>query len=236
MTTRRRLLTAGLLLGAVHAVASAGPLVVPASVPAGERARLETLASTADVTGRVAAEPFVIRKDVFEFLLGRPAFATAVARALELSRMRIEVTDAGLTLDDGDGLTGRFWLVHAAEGVWVARSRGAYRHPGLPAIHGEAVTIIEYTAAPRPDGKSLIRSTMSGLVRLDSRMLALALRPVAGVAERKANRTAHRLVRKFAKVSRALDADPRAVHERVRRQPDVSAPHLEEFGRILGLD
>jgi hypothetical protein len=39
----------------------------------------------------------------------------------------------------------------------------------------------------------------------------------------------------FAKTTRAIDADPSGVFEKVRQRPDVPARELEEFRRLLNL-
>jgi hypothetical protein len=40
-------------------------------------------------------------------------------------------------------------------------------------------------------------------------------------------------MKKFARVSRALDESPDAVLEQLRQQPGVPTRELEEFGRLL---
>jgi hypothetical protein len=202
---------------------------------AGERRSLESLAQGADVTTRMDARPFLIRREVFEYLLDHPDFATSVARALKLAKYRIWRTPDGLALDDGYGTTGRFWVAHAGPGVRVMRARGAFRKGVLPAIHGDAATMIEYTLSPRPEGKSLIQSTVTGYVRLDSRLLAMGFRFAAAIAQTKADQEALNLMKLFAGVSRELDRSPAKVYERVRIQPGVPARELDEFGKLLGV-
>jgi hypothetical protein len=228
-------IAAVLLATAVHAGAGPTPARFPPDMSAGERRSLESLAQGADVSTRVDAQPFLIRHDVFEYLLDHPHFATNVARALKLAKYRIWQTPDGLALDDGYGTTGRFWVAHAGPGVRVMRARGAFKKGVLPTIQGDAATMIEYTRSPRPGGKSLIQSTVTGFVRLDSRLLAMGFRFAAAIAQRKADQEALNLMKLFAGVSRELDRNPAKVYERVRAQKDVPGRELEEFGRILGV-
>lgn len=217
---------------------AAGALLMPQlppGVPGVERERVTQVAQEADVATRVDATPFVARLDVFEYLLDHPEFATHVTRTLRLARYRVWPTPDGLYLDDGWGATGHFWVVYAGGGTRLMRARGEFKQGFMPTILGDAVTMIEYEATPTADGKSLIRTTVSGYVKLDSRFLANALKMASGVAQRKADLEARRLVKVFARASRAVDDNPAGVYEQVRQRPDVPQRELEEFGRLLNV-
>src|SRR5262245_16147251 len=155
--------------------ATAGP-PLPLEMPAADRARLERVAEAAAVATRVETEPFVTRREVFEYLLDHPDFATQVTRTLRLARYRIWRTPDGMFLDDGWGATGHFAVVHAAAGQRVMYARGAYRQALLPTVNGEAVAMIEYEVTPNGDGRDVVHATVSGFVKLDSGVLALATR------------------------------------------------------------
>ncbi|MBI1847377.1 MAG: hypothetical protein HY294_16050 [Candidatus Rokubacteria bacterium] len=206
---------------------------LPSGIPADERARLQEIADRAAVATQVETEPFLARPAVFEYLLDHPEFATHVTRALRFARYRIWQTPQGLFLDDGWGVTGHFWLAYAASGVRVMRARGEYSQTFMPTIRGDAVTMIAYALAPAEDGKSLVRATVTGYVRLDSRMLATVIKVAPGIAQRKADLEARRLVRVFARVSRAVEDDPGGVLDKVGARPDVPRRELEEFARLL---
>lgn len=210
--------------------------LLPAQIPAGERTRLQELADAASVSARAAGEPFVARPDVFEFLLNHPEFATHVSRALKLARYRIwRGPDGGLWLDDGWGLVGQFSIVYAAAGMRVAYAHGQYQSGLLPSIRGQAVVVIEYGMSPTADQRSLISSAVTGFVKLDSRIVALAGMLAGSVATAKAEKEAKRLVKIFAKATRAIEENPAHVHEAVRQRPDVPPAELDEFRRLLGL-
>ena len=210
--------------------------ILPAQIPAGERTRLQQLAEAASVSAQAAGEPFVARPDVFEFLLNHPEFATHVSRALKLARYRIwRGPDGGLWLDDGWGLVGQFSIVYAAAGMRVAYAHGQYQSGLLPSIRGQAVVVIEYGMSPIADQRSLISSAVTGFVKLDSRIVALAGMLAGSVATAKAEKEAKRLVKIFAKATRAIEENPARVHEAVRQRPDVPPAELDEFRRLLGL-
>jgi hypothetical protein len=228
------LLVTALALGMASArAASVSPL--PVGIPPLERARLERLAETASVATRVETEPFLARRDVFEYLLDHPVFATHVTRTLRLARYRIWRTPDGMFLDDGWGATGHFAVIHAAAGQRVMYARGAYRQMLLPTINGEAVAMIEYEITPAGDGLDIVHATVSGFVKLESSVLDLATKIAGPIAQRKADLEARRLMRTFARVSRAIEDNPADVYDRLRQRPDVPERQLQEFGRLLNL-
>jgi hypothetical protein len=234
-TAVRFLLALGVILaGGVVAVAGP-PVELPTRLPEPARARVEPVTVNPSLAVKVDGEPFVARRAVFEFLLDHPEFATHVTRALKFARYRIWRTASGLGIDDGWGTVGTFELIHAAEGLRLMYARGVYHHRILPDINGQAVVVIDYGTQPAPQGRSLISAAVSGFVKLDSRILAAASKMATSVATAKGEKEARRLVRLFAKTTRAIDADPAGVFEQVRRQPDVPAADLEEFRRLLNL-
>lgn len=206
---------------------------LPAELPPAERVTLEAIVNQADVSTQVEAEPFIAKRKVFEYLLDHPEFASHVARALRLARYKITRTPEGLHLDDGWGATGHFWVVYAADGTRVMRARGEYRKTLLPTIYGEAITVIEYETTPALDGRSLFRTTVTGFVRLDSRLLAVLTKLASAAAQPKADLEARRLMKVFARTSRAIDSDPTGVLAQLRQRPDVPPRELEEFSRLL---
>jgi len=208
---------------------------LPDAIPPAERARLQALAESAFVSARVEGEPFVARPEVFEFLLDHPEFATHVTRALRLARYRIWRGPEGLWLDDGWGVVGQFWVVHAANGTRVMYARGAYHSKLLPSIHGQAVVVLEYGTSPAPGRRARITPRVTGFVTLDSRLLEVAGRVAGPLARAKAKKEAERLVTVFARVSRAIEEDPAGVDAQLRQRPEVPPLDLEAFRRLLDL-
>jgi len=209
---------------------------LPAQIPARERARLQAVADAASISAQAAGEPFVARSDVFEFLLDHPEFATHVTRALRLARYRIwRGPEGGLWLDDGWGVVGQFSVVYATSGTRVVYAHGQYQSGLLPSIRGQAVVVIEYGVSPTDDHRSLISPAVTGFVKLDSRTIALAGMLAGSVATAKAEKEARRLVKIFARASRAIEDNPTHVHESVRQRADVPPGDLEAFRRLLDL-
>src|SRR5262245_25905430 len=212
---------------------SVAPL--PPDLPADERVRLERVAEAASVATRVATEPFVTRREIFEYLLDHPDFATVVTRTLRLARYRIWKTPEGMFMDDGWGATGQFAVVYAVAGRRVMYARGAYKQTLVPTINGEAVAMIEYDVTPAGARRDLVTATVSGFVKLDSGFLALATKLAGPIAQRKADLEARRLMRTFARASRAIEDNPADVYDKVRQRPDAPARELQEFARLLNL-
>ena len=210
-------------------------LLLPSGIPHAQRGELQQVAEEASVSTRVQAEPFLARRDVFEYLLDHPEFATHVTRALKLARYRIWPTPEGLFLDDGWGATGHFSLIYAVNGTRVMRARGQYRPRILPAINGQAVVVLEYESQPATDGRAAITTAVTGFVKLDSRLLSAASRLAGNLVTAKAEREAHKLVKVFARASRAIEERPAEVYAQLRQRPDVPPRELEEFRRLLNV-
>jgi hypothetical protein len=226
--------TAAVLLASSAFGAKPAP-TLPAQIAPAERARLQDLAESASVSAHAAAEPFLARRDLFEFMLDHPELATHVTRALRLARYRIWRGPEGLWLDDGWGVVGQFTIVYAAPGTRVVYARGHYQSGFLPSIHGQAVVVIEYGVSPAGQDHSLISPAVTGFVKLDSSVFALAGRLAGTVATAKAQKEARRLVKIFMRASRAIDENPAHVHELVRQRPDVPPGDLAEFRKLLQL-
>ena len=229
------LVLAVIVAGATVAAVAAGPVALPPQVPETARARVQPVVDDPSLAVKVDGEPFVARREVFEYLLDHPDFTTHVTRVLRLARYRIWRTPGGLGIDDGWGTVGTFELVHAAEGRRLMYARGVYEHKILPDIHGQAVVLIDYRAQPAGQGRSTINAGVTGFVKLDSRILNFASKLATSVATAKGEKEGRRLVKLFAKTTRAIEADPAGVFDKVRRSPGVPAPELEGFRRLLNV-
>ena len=95
--------------------------------------RLLATAASLDRRGQIETRSrgpigrFVARREVFEYLLDHPEFATHVTRTLRVARYRIWRASDGLWIDDGWGTVGRFSLVYARDGTRVMHARGRYK-------------------------------------------------------------------------------------------------------------
>src|SRR2546428_2224241 len=62
---------------------------LPAEMPASERSRLAAVTATASLATHAAGEPFVPRREGFQYPPGHPQFAAHPARTPPISRYRI---------------------------------------------------------------------------------------------------------------------------------------------------
>ena len=187
------------------------------------------------MSARAAAEPFVGRREVFEFLLDHPEFAAHVARALRVGRYRIWRTEEGLFLDDGWGATGQMFVVRAASGTRVLYARGEFQNKFLPVITGEAVVTISYDTRPASDGRDLLMAAVSSQLRIDGPFGEFVATVANGLATDKAERESRRLVHIFARVLRAVDERPASLYASLLERPDVPRRELEQFRVLLKL-
>ena len=198
-----------------------------------ESLRLQEVTADATVAARAQAEPFLARREIFEFLLDNLEFATHVTRALRVARYRVWRAPEGLVLDDGWGALVHLSLVQATNGARVIYARGKYRQTLLPDIHGEAVMMIEYETTPAAGGREFVSAAVTSYVRVESAFMAVLMKLASAAVTDKAETESRRLVRTFARVSRAIDEDPAKVFDVVRRSPDVPQAELEAFRRLL---
>jgi hypothetical protein len=198
-------------------------------------ARLQVITAEATLAARAETEPFIGRRAIFEFLLDNIEFTTHVTRALRMARYRAWRTPEGLMIDDGWGAQMRVSLVQATSGARVIYARAQYQRTMLPDISGDAVVMIEYDMKPTDDGRDLVSAAVTSYVKVDSSAIAALVKLAGSAATDKAALESRRLVRNFARVSRAIEEDPAKVFDEVRRDPGVPKVELEAFRRLLGL-
>lgn len=227
-------------LGAVVALGMATATAAPSlhladrlAPPEAERVR--DIVERSFASTRVEIDPYVTRPDIWEYMLDHPEFATHVTRALKLARYRVWEDADGLWLDDGWGVRGRFTVVHAEPGRMVVYGRGSFSTALLPEIHGEAVASLEYAFRPGGEGYTVVATVGSAYVQTDSRALNALGRLAKPLVQARADLEARRLLRTFARASRAIREDPAHVYQVVSVRPDVPQRELGEFRRMLGL-
>jgi hypothetical protein len=226
---------ATVILLVTPAAAGRGAPRLPAEIPAGVRQRLAPVTERASLAAHVDGEPFRGRRDVFEYLLDHLEFATHVTRALKVARYRVWTVPGGYGLDDGWGTIGTFEVVYVAPGARVIHARGEYQQRYLPDIRGQAIISIEYDARPATEGAATIAASVDTYVKIESKLAAATGVLARQVAHAKAEKEGRRLVKVFAKTTRAIEENPAAVWEALRARPDVPRRELEEFRRLLSL-
>ena len=217
--------------GSARATSPTGAL--PLDLSQADRHNLEQVVEHASVTARSNGETFLVRTDMFEYLLDHPDFATHVMRALEIARYRIWREPEGLWLDDTNGALVRFDTVYASPGSRVFYLRGRYEPPVLPTIYGRVVVILEYRVEPTTGGKSFITPAMSSYVRIDNGFVDALARLFKAVVAPRASKVTSRIVVDIAKTARAIEGDPLRVDAALRSRPDLPPRELAEFRGLL---
>src|SRR5262249_13391997 len=159
--------------------------------------------------------PYVTRRELWEFLLDHPEFATHVTRALKVARYRIWQDHGALWLDDGWGVTGQFTIVYAAPGHRLMYSRGQFDQKLLPTIKGQAVAALDYSFQRDEAGHVIVATAASAYVQVDSRILNTLGKVAAPFVQSKADKEAGQFLRTFERVSRALEEQPAQVYQLV---------------------
>ncbi|HET9855626.1 MAG TPA: hypothetical protein VFR53_11260 [Methylomirabilota bacterium] len=179
--------------------------------------------------------PYVVRPEIFEYLLDHPEFASHVTRALKVARYKIWREGGSLWLDDGWGVKGTFALAYGEPGLRLMHAQGAYQST-LPDIQGSAVVALAYKFQPAPQaGRQQVATALTSFVQIDNAVIRAIGRMGGSLVQKKADREARKLLRVFSKVSRAIEDNPADVYARVRDHPGVPKPELEEFRKLLGV-
>jgi hypothetical protein len=222
-----------LVIFAGSALATLPTAALPPDLPEADRLLLQQVIDHVSVAARANGETFLVRTDMFEYLLDHPEFATHVMRALAIARYRIWREPDGFWLDDSGGALVRFDVIYAAHGSRVFYMRGRYQPPVLPAIHGRVVAILEYRVEPTSGGKSLITPALASFVRIDNGFVEALTRLFKAVVAPRATKVTSRIVVDIAKTARAIESDPLRVEDALRSRPDVPPRELAEFRRLL---
>jgi hypothetical protein len=196
-------------------------------VLAGAARPLGAFAST-----QITFEPYLVRPEVFEYLLDHPEFASHVTRALRAARYKIWRERDSLWLDDGWGVRGTFAVVYAEPGLRLMHAQGAYQS-ALPDIKGRAVVALAYRFEPAAAGRTQVSTTLTSFVQIDSAVIRTVGKMSGPLVQKKADREARQLLKVFSKVSRAIEDNAADVMAKVRARPDVPKAELEEFRKLL---
>src|SRR6185295_10636965 len=143
------LLGLGALLGGTQPTVAQPTLPLPPQLPPKERHHFEEIVKKAFASTRMEFEPYIVRPEIFEYLLDHPEFASHVTRALKAARYKIWREGGSLWLDDGWGVKGTFALAHAEPGLRLMYAQGAYQS-ALPDVKGRAVVALAYKFQPAP--------------------------------------------------------------------------------------
>jgi len=226
------LLVLGVLAGTARPLGAQPVLPLPEKVPPKERHRLEEITKRAFASTQITFEPYLVRPEVFEYLLDHPEFASHVTRALRAARYKIWRERDSLWLDDGWGVRGTFAVVYAEPGLRLMHAQGAYQS-ALPDIKGRAVVALAYRFEPAAAGRTQVSTTLTSFVQIDSAVIRTVGKMSGPLVQKKADREARQLLKVFSKVSRAIEDNAADVMAKVRARPDVPKAELEEFRKLL---
>ncbi|MFQ5898819.1 MAG: hypothetical protein ACE5JN_11325 [Candidatus Methylomirabilia bacterium] len=227
-----------LLLGPTSAVQATAPIPFSTLSPE-DRAALEDVVRRPILSRVIKGFTFLSRKEVYEYLLDHPDFATGLARTLGLSKYRIQREPGGYQARDfrdyggteGRGMEGHFKTVYADPAKRVFFVWGTYKKL-LFTIRARAVLVLEYHHRVR-GGESYGHSTLSSYVMIDHPLFKLVARLLSPILGRAMDRSMKKTLRLAAKISEAAYRDPAAFAKKLEGSPELPRKELAEFRRAL---
>ncbi len=216
----------------VHGAAESGPVDWQRLSPDGQRLVRPVLA-TAQVARGVEHITYPSRREVCEYLLDHPDFASDVARALREGRYRVRRVGAHYDTWDGRGVSGRMRPLLSQDGRRIFYLEGQYDSRWLPPITGRAVLVLDSRYTTGTNGISMADISVQGYLRLDNRLLGAFL----VLARDFSARTFEERVRGFfghvERVTRRASYEPLGLLELLAEQPDLDRERLVEFRQLL---
>lgn len=215
------------------------PLSVPtAALPPSARALVESVLAGSIFGQRVTGIRYPSREAVFRFLLDHPDFAASVARALRLGEYRVTPREDGYWGDDNRGARGMIRVLYADDERRLYHLEGRYERGLLPAIEGQLLVLLEFRHDEDSDGGSVVESSLTAHLRLDSPVAGLVAQTVGALTRPLVERAVERKVRRFfatvARVSRWAHDQPAELAAALDGHPEVSQrATLAAFRAIL---
>lgn len=219
------------------------PLGVPlAALDDGPRALAEGVLGRTIFAQRITGLRYRSREDVFRFLLDRPDFAAAVARAVRLGRYRVTaLDDASYWGDDARGARGVIRVLYADDGRRLYHLAGESDSPRLPTIRGQMLVLLEFRHEPDGAGGTVAETALTGHLRVDTPLVGGLAHLAAALARPAVERAVERKVRRFfatvARLSRWAHDQPEHLVAALEAHPEVPQDGtLEAFRAILLAD
>lgn len=238
---KARLLGLGFVL-LLFSPTSAVPAAVPiplSSLSQEDRAALEKVVRHPVLSREIRDVSFLSRKEVYEYLLDHPDFATGLARTLGLSKYRIEKEPGGYQARDfrdyagteTRGMEGHFKTVYADPAKRVFFVWGTYQKL-LLTIRARAVLVLEYHHRVT-EGESYVHNNLYSYVMIDHplfRLVARLLSPILGAGM---DRSIKKTLRLAAKISEAAYRDPAGFAKKLEGSRELPRKELTEFRGTL---
>lgn len=167
------------------------------------------------------------RREVYRFLFENLDFAADCARAVGRGSYRIERTEKGFLLDDGEGMTLELRPILEDSYRWVFLSAGTYRAGILGTFQGDILTVIH----ARPEAGLLVTRGLVYLKLREGSRFAADLMPrfVRSLMQRKGGL----LVEAAGAVVEEAAADPAGFCDRIGTSKEICPAALEKFRRVL---
>ena len=218
---------------------------LPLGIPLADLSE-EARAHAAEVLGaslfahRVNGVRYRSREAVFRFLVDHPDFATDVARALRVAAYRVTRTEDGFAGDDQRGARGVIKVLYADDERRLFHVQGRYDRRGLPTIEGQLLVMLEFRHALGADGVSVVDSSLTGHVRVDSPLVGAVGQVVGAVARPLVERAVERKVRQFvsrvARVSTWAHDRPGELLAALEGHPEITPGATFDAFRALLLE
>lgn len=215
------------------------PLAVPmASLAEDARARAEGVLARTIFAQRVAGIRHRSREAVFRFLVEHPDFAASVVRALKLGEYRVTPLEDGYWGDDNRGASGVIRVLYADDHRRLFHLAGRYDRRFLPTIEGQLLVLLEFQHGEDEDGGSVVESSLTGHLRLDTSLAGAVAQAVAALSRSIVEQAVERKVRRFfnmvARLSRWAHDEPEQLAAALDGHPEVpEGPLLARFREIL---
>lgn len=176
---------------------------------------------------------FRSRSEVLEFLLDHPDFASEVGAALRRGRYRLRRAGDAYEAADGEGASGRMWLVLRAGGRRIFYVEGRYEGLVLPTFSGRMVVLLDTAHREAFDGLTYCEATFGAFVKLDSGLTEMLARVTRALSEARVDRSVRRFFRHVAAVSRRAYDDPEGLADELDGRPGLPEDVMARFRDVL---
>jgi hypothetical protein len=194
---------------------------------------VEPVVTTAQISRDVPHIRYPSRREIWEYLLDYPDFASDVARALREGKYRIRRVADHYDVDDGRGVTGIMRALLAEDGRRIFYLEGRYDTPWLPTLKGRAVLVLDSEYLEPAGGPPLADVRVMGYVRIDNLLVRALVAIVKDFSERSFDGKVRKFFGHVERLSRRACDDPQGLLDFLAGQPGLDRERLAEFRQLL---
>ncbi|MFQ5829617.1 MAG: hypothetical protein ACE5JD_10755 [Candidatus Methylomirabilia bacterium] len=235
---RLRLWVFLLLVVSPSSAAAASGLIPFSLLKVEDRGEMEEIFYHPALSRKVIGLRFRSRKEVYEYLLDHPDFATGVARTLRLSKYRIDKDGGSYRAQDyadyegtkERGMKGRFRVIYSDPAKRIMFVWGTYKK--VLTIRARAILVLEYTHQAE-EGETYVYSNLYGYVKIGHPILDLVTRLLSPILGAGMDRRMQKTLRLAAKISEEAYRDPAAFLEKLEGSGELHPEQLAEFRHVL---